>query len=386
MKYLLVFTLAATPLVIFATLGFVDLARGRQDDRAAPPISPDEREAHARSARAVQAEIAGDLPLVRQLGEIDPLASVFPRSTTASETSAPARATVRAWRRLDASREAIAAYLAIDRRSAEAEMQGLCLMRDGFASGDSPLRPIVLEDLRAAEPRLNATWQRARRQFYARQYDDAIRGYTEFLQRAGENSHAYHQRGLAHGFKGDFAPAVRDFTAALAINPNDAASYFGRAAALFGTGEFHAALADVKQSIELEPLSAKSHELRGRCLAELNEPSRAAGAFTAATRIDPDYVSAYRRLAVIQRLQGHYDEAIAAYNQIIARQPMDAAAFLGRGETHARRAAGSSAENQADRQAMEADFAQALELATDRQRPRFQSRIDLYKTQPSTQP
>lgn len=68
-----------------------------------------------------------------------------------------------------------------------------------------------------------------RQRWAQKEYDGAIRAYSECIRLSPKSSACYHNRGLAYREKSSFSEAIADFTEAIKINPNDPSFYNIRA-------------------------------------------------------------------------------------------------------------------------------------------------------------
>jgi tetratricopeptide (TPR) repeat protein len=84
-----------------------------------------------------------------------------------------------------------------------------------------------------------------------RQYQSAIRYYTNVLARQPQNAKIYMERGKAYNKLSDYQAALPDFEHALALSPNLAEAYLGRAWANDQLDNFGAAESDYKKYLTM---------------------------------------------------------------------------------------------------------------------------------------
>jgi len=85
-----------------------------------------------------------------------------------------------------------------------------------------------------------------------------IKGCSEFIQRAPNDTAGYHNRAEAHALAGDIDDAIADYTKVIEIAPDNASAYENRGRAYASKGEN--ALAAQDQS--------KAQELMGKAIAQ----------------------------------------------------------------------------------------------------------------------
>ena len=61
--------------------------------------------------------------------------------------------------------------------------------------------------------------------FEKKDYDNAIKDYSEAIGFESNNANLYVRRGYAWSFKRDYPKAIRDFDEAIRLDPNNALAY-----------------------------------------------------------------------------------------------------------------------------------------------------------------
>jgi small glutamine-rich tetratricopeptide repeat-containing protein alpha len=121
----------------------------------------------------------------------------------------------------------------------------------------------------------------------SRQYDEAIRLYTEAISLNANNAIFFSNRAAAYSHLGKHAQAIEDCNKALSIDINYAKAYSRLGLAHFSTGNYQQAVAAYKRAVELEPGNALAQESLQAAQARLEEenapkpaaPTPAAGGF-----------------------------------------------------------------------------------------------------------
>jgi tetratricopeptide (TPR) repeat protein len=108
---------------------------------------------------------------------------------------------------------------------------------------------VVTENDLSAE----AWFEQGYKQGEAGLYDDAIKNYTEAIQRQPEYPRAFYNRGVNRAKKGDFAGAILDYTEAIRLLPNYPEAYYNRGTSYNELGEHDKAIKDLTQAIQQKP-------------------------------------------------------------------------------------------------------------------------------------
>lgn len=190
-----------------------------------------------------------------------------------------------------------------------------------------------------------------------RRFDEAIADYTRLISMRPGEARGYRRRGEALVLSGKPADALRDLERAIAIGGDEVApALCARGTAQEALGDIEAALASYDAAVERDPANVSPRLRRFRIYSEREDWARCQVDAEAMLARAPDNTSlllAHARLCVANRQR---DEALAAYDRLIALEPGNAAAhkersalFVGKGDTLA----------------AHADMARAFELTPD---------------------
>lgn len=153
--------------------------------------------------------------------------------------------------------------------------------------------------------------------------DKALADFDTAIEIGYREPHAYVSRGLFYASTGKFDQAVADYDEALKLDPESTAPLINRAAARMGQGEFDKAITDYTDAI----LKVADNDRQVRSLR--------------------------RQRAIARKAAGKLDEAIDDFTSILAEDPNDFSAVMGRGYVHFQKGDSESAIE---------DFSKAIEL------------------------
>lgn len=182
----------------------------------------------------------------------------------------------------------------------------------------SQARAVEQQELSAQE-----WYERGRKHVDAEEHDQAIRCFSEAIQRAPDLSFAYYGRGFSLRRKGDIANSIKDLNEAIRLNPDYAESYAERGTASYDAGDYPAALADYETYIRLNGINKQSAQDFVPTIREKFKPERTAEEW---------YTEGRRQIEV-----ENYDEAIRCFDEAIRLSPAFGYAFYGRGFSHHRK-------------------------------------------------
>jgi tetratricopeptide (TPR) repeat protein len=227
--------------------------------------------------------------------------------------------------------------------------------------------------------------------FVSGQDELALADYEKSVAMSPNDADALRWRGLCRLRANRCDAAIADFTRLIAMRPSDAFGFWRRGEALVRTGKPREALRDLDRAIALgDDQNGAAHFARGTALEALGDREAALLSYDVAIDRDPSNVACRLRrfqihneaedwprcqidadalLAVAPEstvvLHAHArlcvrndrrDDALAAYDRLIALQPGNAGAYHERARLHAGRG---------DTEAARADVERAFELAPD---------------------
>ena len=148
--------------------------------------------------------------------------------------------------------------------------------------------------------------------------------YRAVLQRAPNDPQALYLAGALAFQTGATDDARAKLERSLTLRPNylPAVEMLGAAAAK--AGDFTRAVQCFEAAAAGKPDTAEAHYNLGYAHFNTQAYDTAAGALVCAVQLKPHYGDALLLLATTQRLRGHFDEAAAAYRDILAIEPNNA--------------------------------------------------------------
>ena len=158
-------------------------------------------------------------------------------------------------------------------------------------------------------------------------------GYLKTLIALYPDDSDYHVKlGRVYGEIGRLPDALSEYQEAVRIEPKSVLAYGNVAATfLYYMGNIAAAVPVLQKMLELDPANELAHNALGWSYLAKNELPQAQAAFEEAIADNPQGTLARFRLAHTYRLQGQYQQAIKALQQIQKVDPSDPSVFYDMG-------------------------------------------------------
>jgi serine/threonine-protein kinase len=147
-------------------------------------------------------------------------------------------------------------------------------------------------------------FKRGMEELKSKDYQAAIRSFTEVIGRRPRMPLAFYNRGFAYQMSGQPEKAIQDFSEAIRLGTRDARAYANRGICEVRTRQDDAALADFNHALELEPGYAGALNGRGGVAYRRHQYQAAIRDFTAAIRANPEMVQAYENRANAKKAIG----------------------------------------------------------------------------------
>jgi tetratricopeptide (TPR) repeat protein len=126
--------------------------------------------------------------------------------------------------------------------------------------------------------------------------------------------------------QGSYAPAFKSLRKALGFSPDniEALYFMGKLSSALSQMEYH-------RLARLAPDSGRTHQLMGDSYQAAGNMDKAQEEYKAALAVQPDLRDAALELAELLRTQGHFEEALKYYLQILDRNPRHFPSLYGAG-------------------------------------------------------
>ncbi len=191
--------------------------------------------------------------------------------------------------------------------------------------------------------------------FHTEQYENAVKDFTEFLNKNKTNRSMYYQRGLTYEKMGSLKEAEADFKRACdfglekacnhiastlggitsggegGIENRTAADWFKIATDFVDKGDYENAVSFFNRTIELEPKMTDAYLFRGLAYRNMQKYKEALADYNKLLSIEPNSAPAYNNRGVVYWKQGKHKEALADYNKTISLAPNDYIVYNNRG-------------------------------------------------------
>jgi tetratricopeptide (TPR) repeat protein len=163
-----------------------------------------------------------------------------------------------------------------------------------------------------------------------REFDNAIKDFSELIRIAPNNSSFYALRGKAYHGKHDYAAAMADFNEAIRLDPSNLIAYNDRGCTWTSKGDYHKAHQQFNEVLRRAPANALAFANRGVNWFKQDEYDKALADIDQAIKLDPKQAFAYSNRGRVYMKLGDYPKAMADYDKAIAISPHEWTAFNGR--------------------------------------------------------
>ncbi len=172
----------------------------------------------------------------------------------------------------------------------------------------------------------------------AKNFDEAIRCFSESIRLEPNSYTAFHNRGRALMDKGDFNSAIADFGEAIQINPNLPNAWANRGFAIIESGgDIEQALNDLNEATKLDPKDYISYNNLGRIYHKKEELEKAFDKYTLSIQNSTDYHYPFNNRGDVRYKKGDVGGAILDYNEAIQIKPDDFDSYVRRSIAYAKK-------------------------------------------------
>jgi tetratricopeptide (TPR) repeat protein len=208
--------------------------------------------------------------------------------------------------------------------------------------------------------------------------DLALEDFNQALKLDSKNRMALIGRGLCSSEKGEPVKAVADYTEAIRLDPNDAIAHHNRAIARFMKGEMNDAIADETETLRLSPQMATALLIRGRAWHAKKEYAKALDDFREALKFNPKYAEVYNGMGWLHAICP--DQRFRSGEKAVEFATKACELTDWQNSNTMDTLAAAYAESGDFKKAVEWET-KALEIAADEEKPGFESRVELYKSE-----
>jgi Zn-dependent protease with chaperone function/Tfp pilus assembly protein PilF len=146
--------------------------------------------------------------------------------------------------------------------------------------------------------------------------------YFHYAQQQSETyQDSLNSRAYEHLQNREFDKAIKDYTELLRIKPGYIKALYGRGDAYYYNENFELAIADYTDIIKIKPNEFDAHNTLGVIYYAVGEFDQAIAAFTATLELKPDYLEALDNRATVYAKKGEYSRAIADWEAILQIDP-----------------------------------------------------------------
>lgn len=170
----------------------------------------------------------------------------------------------------------------------------------------------------------------AKKNYYAKNYDEAIHCYSEAIHLTPTPFELYYARGIVHEEKGDIESAIQDYAQADRLKPDNFEIYKN---SIEGhENNYH--IDDIQEYYYDDVFKHESARLHWRRGVERYDEGNFDGAitdFSETLRINPDFPETYLRRGLAHRHKGDFEKAMADYHKAIDTESNNFTAHYERG-------------------------------------------------------
>lgn len=211
-----------------------------------------------------------------------------------------------------------------------------------------------LNDYVKSNPDPDAFKMRGMSYFQTGKYENAVKDFTEFLNKNKTSRTIFYQRGLAYEKMGNTKEAEADFKRACdfgfekacnhmvsvlsgittgegSTENRTAADWFTIASDFVNKGDYENAVSFFNRTIEMDPNMTEAYLFRGLAYRNMQKYKEALADYGKLLAIDPESAPAYNNRGVVYWKQGKHKEALADYNKTISLAPNDYIVYNNRG-------------------------------------------------------
>jgi len=165
-------------------------------------------------------------------------------------------------------------------------------------------------------------YERGRAYHVKKEYDLAIKEYSEAIRLDSTDTSAYRGRGLVYEMQKKYALVIKDYTEASRLDTDEALSLLKSNIYAYKEDYDHA-IKDFSEAIRLDQTNALPYKYRGDIYCEKKEYDLAIKDYTETIRLTPTNAWTYMLRGWVYNTKKEYDLAIKDYSEAIRLEPTD---------------------------------------------------------------
>jgi tetratricopeptide (TPR) repeat protein len=175
-----------------------------------------------------------------------------------------------------------------------------------------------------------AAFERGKNYHEKKEYDMAIKEYSEAIMLDSNFVLAYANRGRIYSNRNELDLAIRDYTKAIKLKSTEASVYLERGRIYTVIREYDLAIKDYNETIRLDPTNARAYFFRGHTYRRKKEYDLAIKDYTNGIKLEPNgFGYCIRGSCYAERKD--FDLAIKDYNEGLRLDPTDFRGYYYRG-------------------------------------------------------
>ncbi len=179
----------------------------------------------------------------------------------------------------------------------------------------------------------NAFYLQGMIEFEEKKYENAINSFTKVIELVPTLADAFNDRASAKRMLEKYQEAIEDYSAAIILKKEKAIYYNNRGSAKMKLENFKDAIDDYTAAIILDSNCYLAINNRGIAKLENKDYKGAIEDFTLCLKKKSDYYTAINNRGIANYKAKRYKEAIDDFNIFISNNPLEASAYLHRGNT-----------------------------------------------------
>jgi tetratricopeptide (TPR) repeat protein len=181
------------------------------------------------------------------------------------------------------------------------------------------------------DPDAKEFYELALERFDSKDYQGAIKLFTQALFVKPNYDEAYVCRGIAKANAGDRQGAIEDYTIAIEINPKNTDAYISRAADYMDLNQIEDSINDCSEVIRINPNDSDAYYNRGNAYLRVKDYQKALTDYSQAINTNPVFTEAYNNRGFIFCCLSEYKKSIEDYEKAISINRRFDKAYVGLG-------------------------------------------------------